>query len=89
MALTTSKTIYRVGYQPLPSGVFVAPYPYAYRYGWSPEETESFCLREVEFLLKTQTAPEETAAMLVEPVPGGRGICCPPAGFPERTAPHL
>lgn len=81
MALTTSKTIYRVRYQPLPSGVFVAPYPYAYRYGWSPEETEAFCLREVEFLLKTQTAPEETAAILVEPVLGEGGYVVPPPGF--------
>ena len=81
MALTTSKTIYRAGYQPLPAGVFVAPYPYAYRYGWSPEETEVFCLREVEFLLKTQTAPEETAAILVEPVLGEGGYVVPPPGF--------
>ena len=27
MSLTTSKTIYRAGYQPLMPGVFVAPYP--------------------------------------------------------------
>jgi 4-aminobutyrate aminotransferase len=81
MALTTSKTIYRAGYQPLPPGVFVAPYPYAFRYGWSAEETESFCLREVEFLLKTQTAPWETAAILVEPVLGEGGYVVPPAGF--------
>ena len=33
MSLTTSKTIYRAGYQPLMPGVFVAPYPYAYRFG--------------------------------------------------------
>jgi len=81
MALTTSKTIYRAGYQPLPAGVFVAPYPYAYRYGWSPEETEAFCLREVEFLLKTQTAPFETAAILVEPVLGEGGYVVPTPGF--------
>lgn len=81
MALTTSKTIYRAGYQPLPAGVFVAPYPYAYRFGWSPEETEAFCLREVEFLLQTQTAPEETAAILVEPVLGEGGYVVPPPGF--------
>jgi len=81
MALTTSKTIYRAGYQPLPAGVFVAPYPYAYRYGWSPEETEDFCLREVELLLKTQTAPLETAAILVEPVLGEGGYVVPPPGF--------
>jgi len=81
MALTTSKTIYRVGYQPLPAGVFVAPYPYAYRYGWSPEEAEAFCLQEVEFLLKTQTAPSETAAVLVEPVLGEGGYVVPPPSF--------
>jgi 4-aminobutyrate aminotransferase len=81
MALTTSKTIYRAGYQPLPAGVFVAPYPYAYRYGWSPEEAEAFCLREVEYLLETQTAPLETAAILVEPVLGEGGYVVPPPGF--------
>ncbi len=81
MALTTSKTIYRVGYQPLPAGVFVAPYPYAYRYGWSEEETVAFCLNEVELLLKMQTAPAETAAILVEPVLGEGGYVVPPADF--------
>jgi 4-aminobutyrate aminotransferase len=81
MALTTSKTIYRAGYQPLPAGVFVAPYPYAYRYGWSPQETEAFCLRELKLLLKSQTAPFETAAILVEPVLGEGGYVVPTPGF--------
>jgi 4-aminobutyrate aminotransferase len=81
MALTTSKTIYRAGYQPLPAGVFVAPYPYAYRYGWRPEEAQAFCLRELEYLLKTQTAPSETAAILVEPVLGEGGYVVPPPDF--------
>lgn len=81
MALTTSKTIYRAGYQPLPAGVFVAPYPYAYRYGWSAEETEAFCLRELKLLLKSQTAPFETAAILVEPVLGEGGYVVPTPGF--------
>jgi 4-aminobutyrate aminotransferase len=83
MALTTSKTVYRAGYQPLPAGVFVAPYPYAYRYGWGAEETTAFCLRELELLLKTQTAPFETAAILVEPVLGEGGYVVPPPGFLE------
>jgi 4-aminobutyrate aminotransferase len=81
MALTTSKTTYRVGYQPLPAGVFVAPYPYAYRYGWSAGQTEAFCLRELDLVLRTQTAPAETAAILVEPVLGEGGYVVPPAGF--------
>jgi 4-aminobutyrate aminotransferase len=81
MALTTSKTVYRAGYGPLPSGVFVAPYPYAYRYGWDPEETSRWCLEELDFLLATQTAPGETAAVLVEPVMGEGGYVVPPSSF--------
>jgi 4-aminobutyrate aminotransferase len=81
MSLTTSKTVYRTHYQPLMAGVFVAPYPYSYSYGWDDEETSAFCLREVERLLLMQTAPDETAAILVEPVLGEGGYVVPPAGF--------
>jgi 4-aminobutyrate aminotransferase len=83
MSLTTSKTIYRAGYQPLMPGVFVAPYPYAYRYGWTAEKTCEWCLDEMELLLITQTAPHETAAILVEPVLGEGGYVVPPPGFLE------
>lgn len=81
MSLTTSKTIYRVGYQPLMPGVFVAPYPYAYRFGWDEETTSRWCLDELEFLLLSQTAPQETAAILIEPVLGEGGYVPPPASF--------
>jgi 4-aminobutyrate aminotransferase len=81
MSLTTSKTVYRVGYQPLMPGVFVAPYPYAYRYDWSEESTCKWCLEELEYLLTTQTAPQETAAILIEPVLGEGGYVVPPANF--------
>ncbi len=81
MSLTTSKTIYRAGFQPLMPGVFVAPYPYAYRYGWDPEATSQWCLEELRLLLLTQTAPHETAAILVEPVLGEGGYVVPPPGF--------
>jgi 4-aminobutyrate aminotransferase len=81
MSLTTSKTIYRAGYQPLMAGVFVAPYPYAFRYGWDEETTSQWCLDELEFLLLTQTAPSETAALLVEPVLGEGGYVVPPKSF--------
>jgi 4-aminobutyrate aminotransferase len=81
MSLTTSKTIYRAGYQPLMPGVFVAPFPYAYRFGWDDEATSRWCLDELEFLLNTQTAPGETAAVLIEPVMGEGGYVVPPASF--------
>jgi 4-aminobutyrate aminotransferase len=81
MSLTTSKTVYRQGYQPLMPGVVVAPFPYAFRYGWSEEQTSQWCLEELEFLLQTQTAPSETAAMLIEGVLGEGGYVPPPASF--------
>ena len=81
MSLTTSKTIYRAGYQPLMPGVFVAPYPYAYRYGWESEQTSSWCLEELDFLFLSQTAPQETAGILIEPVLGEGGYVVPPTSF--------
>lgn len=81
MAMTTSKTVYRHRYQPLPSGIFVAPFPYAYRYGWPEEQAVDFCLKELDLVLKGQTAPDETAAMIIEPVLGEGGYVPAPAAF--------
>lgn len=86
MALTTSKTVYRHRYQPLPAGVFVAPFPYAYRYGWSEDAAVDFCLAELELLLKTQSAPSETAAFLIEPVLGEGGYVPAPPRFLQGLA---
>ncbi len=81
MSLTSSKVIYRSHYAPLMSGVHVAPYPYAYRYGMDPEDCEEFCLDELDYMLATQTAPDETAAILIEPILGEGGYVVPPEGF--------
>ena len=81
MALTTSKTVYRHKYQPLPAGVVVAPFPYAYRYGWEEDAAVDFCLAELELILKTQSAPDETAAFLIEPVLGEGGYVPAPKRF--------
>ncbi|MGH9054055.1 MAG: aspartate aminotransferase family protein [Acidimicrobiia bacterium] len=81
LSMTTSKTAYRAGLQPLMGGVFVAPFPYSYRYGWDEEETTAFCLRELDYLLGTQTAPDETAALFIEPVLGEGGYVPATRGF--------
>jgi 4-aminobutyrate aminotransferase len=81
MAMSTSKTVYRQGYQPLPSGVFVAPFPYAYHYGWDEDTTVDFCLRELKYLLKMQTTPQEVAAIFIEPVLGEGGYIPAPDRF--------
>ncbi len=81
MALTASKKVYRSGFQPLPSGVFVSPFPNAYRYGWDVDHAVKFCIEQLKHMLKTQTSPSETAAMIVEPVLGEGGFVPAPAEF--------
>ncbi len=81
MALTTSKTIYRAGFGPLPSGVFVSPFPYAFRLGMTEEQASDYALEQLEYLLLSQTAPKETAAILIESVLGEGGYVPPPASF--------
>ncbi|MGZ4711635.1 MAG: aspartate aminotransferase family protein [Acidimicrobiia bacterium] len=81
MAMTTSKTGYRAGYQPLPSGVFVAPFPYAFREGGSEADAVERALAGFDLLLASQTAPAETAAVVIEPVLGEGGYLPAPAAF--------
>jgi 4-aminobutyrate aminotransferase len=81
MAMTTSKYIYRHRYQPLPAGVLVAPFPYAYYYGWDEETTIDFCLQQIDTLLHGQSKPDETAAFVIEPILGEGGYVPAPDGF--------
>ena len=81
MAMTTSKTVYRQNYQPLPGAIFVAPFPYSTYYGWDEEQTIAFCLQQLDLLLHTQSAPEETAAFVIEPILGEGGYVPAPAAF--------
>jgi 4-aminobutyrate aminotransferase len=81
MAMTTSKAGYRSGYQPLPAGVFVAPFPNALRFGGDVEAATDHCLAALRHLLAAQTAPSETAAIVIEPVLGEGGYYPAPARF--------
>ena len=81
MALTTSKTVYRTGFGPLPSGVFVVPFPYAFRLGMTEQQAAEYSLEQLEYMLASQTAPRETAAILIESVLGEGGYVVPPKAF--------
>jgi len=81
MAMTTSKTGYRSGYQPLPAGVFVSPFPRAFEWGISEESSVERALIGLRSLLARQTAPSETAAVVMEPVLGEGGYVAAPSGF--------
>ncbi len=87
MALTSSKTVYRAGYQPLPGGVFYAPFPYVLNHADSglqfvdDEHLSDYCLSRLEHVLASQSAPSETAAVLLEPVLGEGGYVPAPATY--------
>ncbi|MFV9430608.1 aspartate aminotransferase family protein [Rhodococcus aetherivorans] len=71
--MTTSGTRFSAGFSPLMGGVHVAPFPTAYRYGWSEDEATDFALQELDYLFATLVAPDEIAAFVVEPVLGEGG----------------
>ena len=81
MALTTSKIGYRTGFAPLPSGIYVSPFPYAFNLGMSEEQAGQYALEKLEYLLASQTAPKDTAAILIESVMGEGGYIVPPTSF--------
>jgi 4-aminobutyrate aminotransferase len=81
MALTTSKTGYKGAAQLLPAGVYVTPFPYAYKLGMSETQASDYALNALEELLVSQIAPHDVAAILIEPVLGEGGYVPPPAAF--------
>lgn len=91
-SLTTAGTKFRTGFSPLMSGVHIAPFPYAFRYGWSVDEAVAFALRELDVLLQSISSPLDTAAFLIEPALGDGGyVQTPPAfleGLRERADAH-
>ncbi|HLT61206.1 MAG TPA: aspartate aminotransferase family protein [Microlunatus sp.] len=71
--MTTSGTRFRSGFAPMMGGVHLAPFPDPGHFGWPVEECTDFALAQLDHLLQTVSAPEDTAAFLVEPVLGEGG----------------
>jgi 4-aminobutyrate aminotransferase len=86
LSLTGSKPQQRRRFSPLVPGVTPVRFPYTYR-GCSggPQEEEAFslgCARYIEEkLFKTTVAPEEVAAIFIEPIQGEGGYVVAPDNF--------
>ncbi|MGB3185534.1 MAG: aspartate aminotransferase family protein [Ornithinimicrobium sp.] len=91
-SLTSSGTKFRAGFSPLMAGVHISPFPDPHHYGWSQERATEFALDQLDYLLQTVSAREDTAAFMVEPVLGEGGYVPASteffAGLRERADRH-
>lgn len=92
-SMTRSKTIFSEGPGMTMPGVFVAPYPYCVHCPTSKcsgakhdiETCSREPLRQLEVLLKQQTAPGDTAAIIIEPVLGEGGYIPAPKEYLRKA----
>ena len=87
LAATSSKFVQRRGFGPMMPGMYHAPYanPYRCPVGTSGEGCADACLDYLEDQILAQlVAPDEVAAVLVEPIQGEGGYVVPPRAFHQR-----
>jgi 4-aminobutyrate aminotransferase/(S)-3-amino-2-methylpropionate transaminase len=73
LSLTGKAVPYKAGFGPFPPEIYRLPFPYAYRgQGISGS---------IEAALKTLVAPQDLAAIIIEPVLGEGGFIVPPVEF--------
>jgi 4-aminobutyrate aminotransferase/(S)-3-amino-2-methylpropionate transaminase len=82
LSLTGKVRPYRANFGPFANDIHIVPYPYCYQ---CAQRDGDSCCREWETALEraflTRIAPEQVAALIVEPVQGEGGFVVPPADF--------
>jgi 4-aminobutyrate aminotransferase len=82
LALTASKVVQRRGFGPLMPGVYHAPYPDTYRFAGSADACAEAALSFIrDQIFVHLAAPDEIAAIVVEPIQGEGGYIIPPKAF--------
>jgi len=84
LSVSSYTTFMRKGFYPVVPGVFFMPYPYCYRcpFGLECPQCGLRCLSYIEDVaFKSYVAPEEVAALIVEPIEGDAGWLVPPDSF--------
>src|SRR5579885_2103476 len=81
MTMTSKVKPYKFGFGPYAPEVYRAPFPYAYRMNMTDQEASAFCIAELERMFSGDVAPEQVAAIVIEPVQGEGGFMVAPPGF--------
>lgn len=85
MTLTSKVNPYKAGMGPYAPEVYRVPFPYPYRCpyaaGDDAHQCNERCFAPIEDALLLQVAPQDVAAMIVEPVQGEGGFVVPPPAF--------
>ncbi len=81
MTMTAKVNPYKYRFGPYATEVYRAPFPYPYRMNMSPQDATAYCIQELERMFVGTVAPDQAAAMVVEPVQGEGGFMVAPPGF--------
>lgn len=81
MTMTAKVKPYKYRFGPFAPEVYRAPFPYPYRMGMSPTEASDYCIEELERMFVGEVAPDQVAAIVIEPVQGEGGFMIAPPGF--------
>jgi 4-aminobutyrate aminotransferase / (S)-3-amino-2-methylpropionate transaminase / 5-aminovalerate transaminase len=81
MTMTSKVKPYKYGFGPYAPEVYRAPFPYSYRMNMTDQEASAFCISELERMFSGDVAPEQVAAIVIEPVQGEGGFMVAPPGF--------
>ncbi|MDQ0891777.1 4-aminobutyrate aminotransferase [Paenibacillus sp. V4I9] len=79
--LTASNSLYRKDYEGLLPSVYFAEYPYAFRTGLKEEAETKRCLDQLDEVFRFLIAPDQVAAIIMEPIQGEGGYIVPPKAF--------
>jgi 4-aminobutyrate aminotransferase/(S)-3-amino-2-methylpropionate transaminase len=83
MSLTSKVKPYKYKMGPYAPATYKAMYPYPFLRpkAMTEEEYAQFCIQQFEDFLLAEAAPEELAAVIMEPVQGEGGFIVPPKSF--------
>ena len=81
MTMTSKVKPYKDRFGPFAPEFYHAPFPYGYRMNMTPQVASAYCIAQLEQKFVSEVAPDQVAAVIIEPVQGEGGFVVAPPGF--------